>query len=138
MAMNHKRKEKGLRLIAGQTDEESVKTLTAEEFTQEEIAEILTTASAGTGTGPRQEPPAQPQGNGPRKEKPIYFEEWRVEIKINQDGEGNVASRSYEKLKRLRSKVKITQGEADTLNHGALNTPHKAFALMYLLPGEGE
>jgi hypothetical protein len=56
--------------------------------------------------------------------KPVY-EEWTVSI----------SNGKYEKLKRVRAEVRITDEHAETLNSGILQGGN-AYASMYFLPGE--
>jgi hypothetical protein len=57
-----------------------------------------------------------------------HYQEWRVEIKAEMDGDKVV--KKYEKLKISRPCVKITDQEAETLNNGVLEGPN-TFSLMY-------
>lgn len=58
-----------------------------------------------------------------KKLTPIYYEEWRVDIK---DGKA-------EKLKLVRKCVKITDEEAEILNNGVL-TGFSTAPIMYFKP----
>jgi len=60
------------------------------------------------------------------KTDPKHYEEWMVEIK-----EGKAS-----KLKKLRDNVKISDEEADTLNHGALGQGNASRHVMYFKPGQ--
>lgn len=67
-----------------------------------------------------------------KKSEIIHFEEWDVQVIVTKDGEGDNAKPTYraEKLKLSRKCVKITEEEADALNHGRLtggNTYVKMF-----------
>lgn len=129
MAIHHTKKKKALELIA--KGEDAVSYMKQEGFSDEEITEVLNTASQG----------ANLSGNGSNSKSKGY-EEWRVEIKLDPDGSDASGKpkykRRYEKLKRLRECVKISEQEAKTLNDGALNSPRTDYAVMYFLPGEGE
>lgn len=57
---------------------------------------------------------------------PVGFEEWMVDIK------GGKA----DKLKKLRDNVKISEFEAETLNHGALGQINASRHIMYFKPGQ--
>lgn len=61
------------------------------------------------------------------------YEEWEVDKKITEAN--GKKYRSVVKLKKLRSNVKITEAEADTLNLSAIS-PSSAKPVMYLLPGQ--
>lgn len=56
--------------------------------------------------------------------KKVGYEEWRCEIK----------GKEVEKVKRLRANVKITDEEAETLNHGAKDSPRQDYVIMYFKP----
>lgn len=60
------------------------------------------------------------------------YEEWRCEIKIS--GEKDNIKKDVEKVKRLRTNVKITDEEAETLNHGAKDSPRQDYVIMYFKP----
>ena len=66
---------------------------------------------------------------------PVY-QEWDVQISITKDGNGKTQY-SYEKLKISRKAVKITDEEAETLNHGVL-TGGNTYAKMYFPAPSGE
>ncbi len=58
-----------------------------------------------------------------------HYEEWRCEIKLDEKNQ-----RTVEKIKRLRAVVKISDEEADTLNHGAKDSPRTDYVIMYFKP----
>ena len=66
-----------------------------------------------------------------------YYEEWRCEVKV-ESREGKVVGRKIEKLRKLRAIVKITEGQAETLNSSALYSPRRDYVIAYFRPGSDE
>lgn len=111
----------------GLTPEELTNLLTQDEkgYTTDEINEIVEAIFNSPGTGE-----AAP---GKKATTGSHHEEWRCEIKLTTQ-DGKVTGRAAEKVKMLRPCVKISDEEADTLNHGALHSPRQDYVLMYFKP----
>lgn len=123
--MNVKRKQAAVNkyapmYISGVTVEELGNLLADDEkqYTADEINEIR----AAIVEGQTEKAPAEKQTKAKTEEKkPIMYEQWRMEL----------VNGKLEKLKMLRSNVKITEEEADTLNAGA-ESPGAVNPIMYL------
>jgi hypothetical protein len=75
----------------------------------------------------------------PAKAKAPKFDRVRCEIHISVDPDTRKVSRSYERLKVLKSGVKITAEEAQTLNRGVLEHGDQgAIVQLYLSPESTE
>jgi hypothetical protein len=66
-----------------------------------------------------------------------HYEEWRCEVKV-ETKEGTIVGRKIEKLRKLRAVVKITEEQAETLNHSALYSPRRDYVIAYFRPGSDE
>jgi hypothetical protein len=124
MAMHHTRRKKALSLIGESKDFAAMSKLLLEnEFTADEVSEVLNAIEEGPATDIVED---QPTGKSiPAKaEKKAGYEEWRME----RTGTGELV-----KLKRVREGVKITEAEAETLNAGA-TSPGAVNPIMYLKP----
>lgn len=115
MAVHHSKKKKALELVA--KGEDAVAYMKQENFSDEEMNEVLASAKNNSAPGTNETK---------AKAAPAY-EEWRMERKGDK----------MEKLKLVRKNVKITEAEAETLNAGA-SSPGAINPIMYFLPGEGE
>lgn len=62
------------------------------------------------------------------------FEE--VEVRRTQLVNSGKVSNKFEILKTIRSNVKITQAQADTLNSGRVESEHNSIFVMYIKKGE--
>jgi hypothetical protein len=74
-----------------------------------------------------------PENNENTETTSTGYEEWRGEIIIERDGKTEV-NRRFEKLKKMRSNVKITDDEAAVLNEAALSSPRTDHVIYYLKP----
>jgi hypothetical protein len=132
--MNVKRKQAAVNKYApmfnqGVTVEELTDLIGKDEknYTAEEISEISAAIVAGVEEKPAaaKQPVKQPE-KAPVKVKEVTgvgYEEWRMEWQSGQ----------VQKLKKLRTNVKITEGEAETLNAGAAS-PGSVNPIMYFKP----
>ena len=78
----------------------------------------------------------QPASKGKKASQDDY-EEWKCEVRVTKDpNDDKKVVRNYEKLKCVRKTVKITEAEANTLNHGHLYGAESGIILMYFKPGE--
>jgi len=77
-----------------------------------------------------------PQPEAKKAQEP--FEEWKCEIRVQadpRDPKGKAVIRTYEKLKIVRKSVKITKGEADTINAGRIGGADSGtIVTLYLAP----
>ncbi len=106
---------------AGKTKEEILELLNADEkeYASEEVVEILEEVFA-EGDSNKNTPPAK---KSKKKDDAVHYQEWDVQI----------TGKTYEKLKVSREVVKITEEEAETLNHGVSQGGNN-YAKMYFLP----
>lgn len=122
--MNVKRKQAAVNKYApmhiqGVTVEELGNLLAEDEkgYNADEINEIRTAITEGQTEKSSAKPPAKKEET---KEKAVVYEEWRMEL----------VGKELQKLKKVRSNVKITEEEAETLNVGA-TSPGAVNPIMY-------
>lgn len=126
--MNVKRKQAAVNKYApmfsqGVTAEELGNLLAEDEkqYTADEINEIR--AAIIDGQTEKPQAPSKESIAKDEGEKPVMYEQWRMEA----------VNGKLEKLKMLRSNVKITDEEAEILNAGA-TSPGAVNPIMYLKP----
>jgi hypothetical protein len=140
--MNIKRKEAAVKKYAlmlsqGVTIEEIDVLLGNDEkkYTADEITEIRQAIGDGSVKAFADKAPKKTKLPDVVKDDPIHYEEWKCEIKITRSEDGKkIVKREPEKLKKLRSCVKISDGEAETLNNAALFSPRHDHVIMYFKP----
>jgi hypothetical protein len=133
--MHHTKKKKAIGLIGGEKNTEVItKLLLENKFTQDEVGEVLTLLASPGGANDDEKPaPAKTTMSAATSNEQVGYEEWRCEVKIERDGKTEV-SRKADKLKKLRSNVKITEQEAETWNDGQLYSPRQDYVIMYFKP----
>jgi hypothetical protein len=109
-------KRLGEAVLAASSKEEACAIIEADEkgFPSEEVNEIYYTIIGES---------KQSEVKGNAKPKPIHYEEWQCEINNGQ----------ADKLKIIRPCVKITDLEAESLNHGQIHGGNK-YAKLYFKP----
>lgn len=135
--MNGQRKAKALRLI-GDVKEHSeiIDILTDNEFSEEEIREVLGDVEDVNNGTPTPPPPVD-DNKEPEPEKADSlskrrYERWKVGISIDKDTKQPIV----EKLKKLADNVRITEDQAEALND--VQYGGNTYAEMYFLPEESE
>lgn len=115
------------------TREELIELISQDEkkYSSDDVAEIVNALNATPTVTDSKTITAPVKSDIPR------FEEWRVEKKPIKSKNGKRIVRvEFEKLKKLRDDVVISEDEAANLNYGAAHSPINNPIIMYLLPGQ--